>query len=176
MNHSVVSESGKCQRKHEIRPRAPDKSSANSRIYVGNIIEWHLLAEELPEIHRSPSIRTNDTDQPGRVKDSANIPDTTPPSVASDGYDVLLRPRYPFRATPPSVEPRASFGLFVAVSIPHTALASERPSTGASREAFDPAADHLAFHPGPLVHHHRAIWPSLVTDLSAVSGVAFHAG
>ena len=142
----------------------------------------------------------NDTDQPGRVKDPAIIPDTTPPSVASDGYDVLLRPRYPFRATPPSVEPRASLGLFVAVSIPRCPASAHQDS----REAFDPAADHLAFHagalvrrdraiwpslvtdlsaasgvafhPGALVHHHRAIWPSIVTDLSAVSGVAFHAG
>ncbi len=45
-------------------------------------------------------------------------------------------------ATPPSVEPRAGFGFFVAVSVPHTAPASERPSSGASRQAFDPAADH----------------------------------
>ena len=117
-------------------------------------------------------IAQNDTDQPGRVKDPAIIPDTTPPSVASDGYDVLLHPRYSFRGMPPSVEPWASLGLFVAVSIPRCPASAHQ----GSREAFDPAANHLAFHPGALVHHHRAIWPSLVTDLSAVSGVPFHAG
>ena len=110
-------------------------------------------------------ITQNGPDQPGRVKDPAIIPATTPPSVASDGYDVLLRPRYPFRGTPPSVEPRASLGLFVVVSVPRSPASAHQ----GSREAFDSAADHLAFHPGALVHHHRAGWPSLATDLSLCS-------
>ena len=111
-------------------------------------------------------------DDHGAVIQPVSVPDHAAACGPSDGYDVLLRPRYPFRATPPSMEPRASLGLFVAVSIPRCPASAHQ----GRREAFDPAADHLAFHLGALVHHHRAIWPSLVTDLSAASGVPFPAG
>ena len=57
----------------------------------------------------------------------------------------------------------------------YTALPGERPLAGVSRQAFDSAAGHLACHPGALVRRDRAIWPSLATDLSAASGVAFPA-
>ncbi len=46
----------------------------------------------------------------------------------------------------------------------YTALPGEHPSTGASRQAFEPAAGHLAFHPGALVRRDGAIWPCTPGD------------
>ena len=69
----------------------------------------------------------NDPDDHGGVIQPISIPDHAAACGPSDGYDVLLRPRYPFRATPPSVEPRASLDLFVAVSIPRCPASAHQP-------------------------------------------------
>ena len=72
-------------------------------------------------------ITQNDPDDHGGVIQPISIPDHAAACGPSDGYDVLLRPRYPFRATPPSVEPRASLDLFVAVSIPRCPASTHQP-------------------------------------------------